>query len=479
MKYEDLIQQLKQRTGRFAVNGVVIRNRKGRKWDAFGSLSCADKRFVLELMTTERADLHLPWSTGILHQKDFWDISGTLEGRWRFRCRKIFPSSNSYGFNDKTTWIFRTPTLELIHGFEDLTAPALFRVVGTLPQSKLPIATEFTIVERKNSLETTTSHTDTVLSDQHDDYDYGLITEGNDLRFLFWSKIPCASLTPLKTKRQIDAIVATLSFFNGVDARLAWMSVTYRGKKWFERFSPAEQFARHQYVPFNEPLLVAGREKALIPFRKIQSFLATSPNGAEAATIQWLLRQVAGRSLRLRTLVASVLFERMVDVTYSTLPPSQSGDAESPFSSARRDVLNFIESRIREALACEQNAQEFSFGFSESELNQEVPAVAAITAYRRLSGALGMREKQTREKWKELSVHFGLRDCDDILDAWRTARPMRAHGGLVDDYSPSSMEQDLEQLSLITSGINILFLKMAGYAGPCTKWKIIPQQIAI
>lgn len=485
MKYEELVEHLRRRQGRFAVANALIRDRKGGRWNAFGSLSFEGERFLLELMTTEPADLSMHPGSRVIHRRGFWDITGQLEGKWRFRCMKIPPSFSSYGgLGQRTTWVFSAASLVILHAIDErqlgISCP---RVEGLIPRFKVPVATEFTITTTENSFEKTASHSGPVLRDGNDEYEYGLITNGADLRFLFLSKQQRSRVSPLRTKRHIESILASLSFLNGIDARLTWFAVEYGGRRWFERFLPDEPYRQSIYRPFEDEMLLCEKEHCLNALRKLQEFIATTPAGDEAARIQQLLRQVTGRSLGLQVLAAVVLFERMVDLAYAMIPTPQqdahSSESESAFSLARREILDFIESRMKEATVCENTTQPFRFILSSASASDGAPAAGVVRAYRRLRGALGLKEKQTREKWLELSAHYALESCDGIFDAWSATRPIRAHGGIVDDYSEASIENDLEHLSLITSGINVLFLKMAGYSGPCTKWKVVPQRIPI
>jgi hypothetical protein len=119
-----------------------------------------------------------------------------------------------------------------------------------------------------------------------------------------------------------------------------------------------------------------------------QRISATSSVGAEAPTIQALLRQVTGRGLRLGVLVAAVLFERMVDLTCARIPAKQQdasvAETQSAFSLARREILEFIASRMKKASASDKTTHRFRFNLRVADASDDASAAETLIAYRRL-----------------------------------------------------------------------------------------------
>ncbi|SRR6266498_3083333 len=452
-------------SGKVRVTNVLL-HAEGKKVRGHGLLEITPTQLGLRLEVNRKTAM--PRSQkNIWGPKDFWSLSGTIEGDLRFTCDRVSPAGRTdrvkTGKAAQTTQVLHLSHVELqIAGWDNLTDAQKRKAVGlaAVKRAKFPsvifeavlvgcprvfvnAGTDTTI---KNDFlgKSTSSSADTFI-DRAKDYDFALINEGDDLRVHLRSKQGFRSTSEEDDLRRFRALLDAVGFTHGVHAWpfriLHWRD----GQTVLDQIHAPQRVPTSPHAPFQYGVgLTPGRNKRGTrnsPVRIAARFFETQTEiSPKVSRLLFFSRSSTAEKvdLRIRTLPLCSLFEGVVNLLFDHLKLEDELRAKDPQFDAYIRCRDRLCSRLKKFAAKTNLA-----------LQRLAGSVEHATAFR------------TKDKFRALCRHFGLnqKEMDRHFESWAKRRNPLSHGEW-----DSPTEEFIHQ-SRIAGAINILILKLMGYSG--------------
>jgi len=453
------------RSGKVRVTRVLL-HAEGSQIRGHGLLEITHKRLALHLEVNPKTPMPKR-QKNIWKAEDFWSLSGTIEGDLRFSCNRVSTGQRTDHWKTRkapqTIQVLHLSHLELqTAGWDKLTTAKKRKAIGLAPEhrTKFPkvvfeavligcpqifvnAGTDTTI--QNDFLEKRTSSSADTFVDRADDYDFGLIKNGEDLHVHLRSKRRFCSKNEEDDRRRFRALLDAVGFTHGVDPWPFRLSHCRDGRKVLDQIQAPRNVTSSPHAPFDQSLgLTVGRHKRGArnsPVRIAARFFENqNAISAKISHLLFLCRASTADSvdLRVRTLPLCSLFEGIVNLLFDHLKL----EAELRAKDAQFDA--YIRYQDRLCLRLKKLAAR-----SNVPLQRLAGSLEHATAFR------------TKDKFRALCDHFGLnqKEMDRCFESWAKRRNPLSHGEWDSDI------EDFIHQSRIAGAINILVLKVMGYSG--------------
>jgi hypothetical protein len=429
----------------------------------------------IELVMTLAAG-EKPFSThrGIFTKSDGWKLSGVIEDRLQFRCDYVSPTPGTSSYHELT------PT-----GGYDATHKATFRLH---PINLVPVGLETLSTEERNRFyseiqgvsPTSSPTTDLAprtdvrfqaclrnyphfvaiagaeLKGEFGEFEYVLAraTETADVTVSLKSKATHYSASQEDDWRRFRALMDALGFVHGTHPWPYHIEYWRDGRKLTDRVTAAAKLASTHHAPFSEALEFHARTGEVKwsyseTLSKVASFFENdSVLRQEVAILLFLFREADnGVHAEITTLAMCTLFENLVHLIFKECHLKGKALKEDPnlelFEKARGEIAEHVTQRA---------TAEDGGGYTRW---QRVITTSQLFTQ--------------REKLQAVVRHFGLKWDDDmelVFKTWQKGRNPLVHDKPRSNRSEAEFKESAVNESRIAGAINILLLKLFGYAGP-------------
>jgi hypothetical protein len=443
MSAEDFVRIVREGNEKLRVDDVVV-NAGSVKLRGRGILQVEQEK-PLRIDLTLSGRNAPPSHSRVTTKKDFWSLSGIINGHLRFQCDNVSPGGNWRSANGIVTITRTLPSIELVterfdspnrikrvkasakrmglKPFDDpneYSPDRSFSFEATLVNCDLPATNAWSETKWTNDFlrERLTTSADTFIGEMATTR-YAFIREENkrDLDIYLRSKDECQSVSEEDDLRKFRALLNAFAFADGVQPWPFHIRYERGGHCLSERISAARTPPKTNFSPFSRPTGREYCEDFARAIRLIAEFLEPKTSLNSQLTHLLFLFREAGKNtvqLEIRILALCALLEGLVRTIY----------------------------------------KELSLGKPRASNRKKKPP-AAQNIFKAVAQKL-------RIPWQD--------EMEPLFAEWERARNPSAHGDFPPEVEPGADEQQaLEQmffgLSRIAGGFNMILLKLFGYTG--------------
>lgn len=469
MTADEFVEIVRKGSDKLRVDEVVLVS-GNKEFHGKGKLRIGEDRIEIDI-NLDSGEKPPPRRTGIFTKSDFLKLSGVIEDRLPFRCNHVGPVGNTHeshrlqptgNYESQYKLVFRLNPIELIPtGLDTLTTEDRARFYSQIREQATPGDRPSSVEEPRKvgariqfdaRLREYPLFLLNELKGEIGGCDFTLVKDKEDLRVSLCSKEEYHSTCEDEDWRKFQALMDAIAFMHGTHAWPYRIEYWRGGRKITDRVTAAKRLGRTAHAPFGEALefnamVGATQWDYAGTIKNIAAFFEQDSNiRKEVALVLFLFREAGnGVHSEITTLAMCALFESLVNLLFKDLKLKEKALQEN------KDLQLFEEARVEMAEQLSLRTAEKGSGF---ERWQKVIKTTSLFTQ--------------REKFQAVVNHFGLRwegDMELVFVLWKNARNPLVHEATRAERSEEHFKQSAINESRIAGAINVILLKLFGYAG--------------